>query len=392
MVVPSYYNQGYSNQVNPAAKYKPPPGADPVKIPNVSPTIKDKYGRDQRRPNYANTQILTEQLGKLDEKYNLHRKNASRATMESFEGISGYKFSLNPDGSLKVEQDATTRKGWKENEAVEQAQGGLGNAVYSSSARKQVGEALSNFGKYAANTLSTYATSIAQMNEDQNQTSIGINRQINDYITADAQWLVNNPPERPPDWMAQYGDVKDTPVGGVAQLHLSYGDRPDEDALKQMYPGFDFHIFRGPIENGVEGWITHGVRRAPGAAPGGGGGGAAPDPTRVAEGPSQGEYRATSADDAVRGDPKSGSRYEGDQWTGSGPPNKQSLAKRWGIKPAQVGITQRVQIKLKDGRVYVVAAGAVSDPQSLANSLGVNPGDIGNVSTVYIARPKKGAR
>lgn len=451
----SVYNPGFANPATQIKDYTPPPKYDPVEVEkpaDYGKNLKDRYGRDFARPNWAQEQFILKQLEKAPDRFKQRAETTSKQTIKAFEGLSGYKFSINDDGTLKVEADPTTRKGWKEDEAVTETLNQMGQNVYSSHARKVVGEALAQFGKHAASTLSQYANNIIDLNEQRHAQETMLNSDLIDYISKDAQYLSENPPPppadivhppmnpanipygqtveirrsynggpqeealkkmypgfsfvtslekdqygndlwvtratrdahadpNPPDWMQPASVNQQVPPGGRAQLHMSYNEKPDYGALSSMYPDFSFETVTKRDEHGREYYVTYGVK-----------GGAADTGTRSGSDYPQGgspqglPQSVTGADNpvaaAIRG------QYQGPQWFGEGNVNRDELAKAWGVKPGEIGVTRRQVVTAPDGRTWLIPTGV---PRAAFPQYGV-PANIQNVRTVNIARPKKSAR
>lgn len=384
------YNPGFTPGRGSLKGYEPPPKADPVKIPDApDKNITDRYGRPFERPNFAMEELIIEQLGKLGETYKTKATAASKQTISAFEGLSGYEFSINPDGTLNVKPKSSVNKGWKEDEAISSTLNQMGQNVYSSHARKLVGDALGQLGKYAAETLQNYASRIIDLNDWRQETSVNLNKELQGYIDADAMYLKDHPPPPPDDFVHAPIDANSIPLGSTIMVHASYTNSASGqvETLRGMYPGFEFSEPRKEKdEHGNDIWRIYATRveypygegkpePAPASA-------SAQGTPPGAQGP-EGYNTNVPYGGGTIGDQLGAQRPDGKFWFGSGPPNKEELSDRWGIPVNQIGVTQKIKVTLKDGREFTVPLGTPM------HNLGANPDQIASVGTIYIAVPKR---
>jgi hypothetical protein len=288
--------------------YAPKPAVSAAYSPTY-PTTPDipaapDYGGRTNPATAGRQQWITTQLGSLPGKY-APILGASKAQAKAgLAGYGGWSFktddpSTPQDESLLLEYDPSKGLGEKEKQAVQGEDAGANaRGLLSSSFRnKAVGAALQRMNEQARAVVNQYAAQIASTLGQQQSERSQLTGELVSLFGEDAAYFAENP-IKPPDWMA--------PAGTVGDVWAGY-HQPDENGLKQMYPGMTFSYRTDP-----DGRVVVSASPIPQAA-------AAPAAGQLATPTSQpGSYPT---------------------WQGSSPPNLKTLADRWGVPQSAIRVT-----------------------------------------------------
>lgn len=302
--------------------YTPGPAMKPVTPPAMvmpqMPTL-PKID-DARAPNAVGRDWLNQRLANLPGKYNPMLTDVRTGAQHALAGLGGWTWQDdNPDTPEREDlavptKDPNAALGARETAAVwdQRAAANARGLLDSSFANKAVGSALLKLNEEAKAVVNQYAAGIKQVISAQQGETTDIITDLTRLYGEDSRWLAENPPPKPPDWVA--------PPGTVGQVWSGY-HQPDTEALMGMFPGLNFEYRNEP-----DGRIT--VIGHPKPAPP-----APPAPP-------------ASAAAAPRVEPmghKAGGKNLQGQWTGKQRPTPSDLvrlASAWGLNPFEVEMRQ----------------------------------------------------
>jgi hypothetical protein len=216
---------------------------------------------ETRAPNSLGRRLLGAQFSALPGQQNAAVTGLAAQAKQALAGYGGYKW----DGA-DLSYDGSKGLGEKEKGAYKGAAYNANSAgmLESSFANQNIASAVQRMSLEGQAIATQYASALNQTYTDYANRASSIASDWAGLYGADSQWLVANPPPKPPDWMAAAGTVGDVWAG--------YHD-PDPAGLASMYTGMDFNYRTDP-----DGRVVVSATPKPQAAP-------APQPTGAAAAP-----------------------------------------------------------------------------------------------------------
>lgn len=300
--------------------FTPGPAMKPITPPSMvmpaMPTL-PKID-DARAPNAVGRDWLNQRLANLPGKYNPMLTDVRTGAQHALAGLGGWTWQNDNPATPEREDLAVPTKdpnaalGARETSAVwdQRFAANARGLLDSSFANKAVGSALLKLNEEAKSVVNQYATGIKNVIAGQQAETTDIITDLTKLYGEDARWLADNPPPKPPDWMA--------PPGTVGDVWAGY-HQPNADELAAMYPGMVFSYRTDP-----DGRIVATARPAP------------PPPPGAPVAPGQEQSVMEPMGQKVGGVPESQQ-----QWSGKQRPTANDLrmfARVWGVLPRDIEV------------------------------------------------------